>query len=65
MHETVLVINLIGVTLEVNDRNIVVSESQGYVEVCVNLTSSISDVMRNVTVNLLIEPGTIVCKCFA
>lgn len=37
--------------------NIVVYENEEYVEVCINITSSLAVVMRNVTIDVLIEPG--------
>jgi hypothetical protein len=48
-----------GVILEVDDPSTTVLENEESVEVCVQLTSSLSLVMRNVTIDVLIEPGTV------
>ena len=37
--------------------NIVVDENEASVEVCINITSSLALVMRNVTIDVLIESG--------
>ena len=39
--------------------NIMVDENEASVEVCVNITSSLTLVMRNVTIDVLIEPGVL------
>ena len=39
--------------------NITVDENEASVEVCINISSSLDLVMRNVTIDVLIEPGVL------